>query len=399
MKTTKNTSKSESLYQTITNDIVEQLETGTIPWEASWIFDGFNPAYNRESQKNYGIINQLILGEGGEWATYNQWARSGAMVKRGSKAKKIIYYNVTARNVKDKESGEEHTEYIPTIRYSNVFSINSVDPIFEDKPITPVKEPMVYPEDMNERYAVIEKVIADYMDREGIKFQETGTEGPAYDWEENTINVPKEFKLGPETYREVLCELIHSTGHKDRLNRLVIEAEYHTRLLEAEMKNHQVKAKLNVDEDAAITDGTSAYHMERLVVAIGAAFLMAYAGIKVTSEYDENFKQINTWIKMMKKDPKMFVHAAKAADKAYKFIFAVTDYSEKEESETPTVKAEEAKQSETSEEKVEVVKEEPKKKTTRRKTAAPATKEKTSKKAAPKPRKKRTVAETVAPAA
>ena len=51
---------SKSVYEMVTERIIEQLESGVIPWEKPWtgVRSG---AFNRVSKKSYSLLNQMLL--------------------------------------------------------------------------------------------------------------------------------------------------------------------------------------------------------------------------------------------------------------------------------------------------------------------------------------------------
>ena len=71
---------SQTVYQTVTNRIIEQLEKGAMPWVKPWKADS-TADKNIGTQKPYQGINRLILGIEGMvsgydvpvWGTYKQW--------------------------------------------------------------------------------------------------------------------------------------------------------------------------------------------------------------------------------------------------------------------------------------------------------------------------------------
>lgn len=52
---------SKSVYEMVTNRIIEQLESGVIPWEKPWtgVRSG---AYNQISKRPYSLLNQMLDG-------------------------------------------------------------------------------------------------------------------------------------------------------------------------------------------------------------------------------------------------------------------------------------------------------------------------------------------------
>ncbi len=55
----------KSVYEMVTDRIIEQLESGVIPLEKPWtgIRSG---AYNRVCKKSYSLLNQIILKHNGD---------------------------------------------------------------------------------------------------------------------------------------------------------------------------------------------------------------------------------------------------------------------------------------------------------------------------------------------
>lgn len=61
----------KSVYEMVTNRIIEQLENNIIPWQKLWtgVRSG---AFNRISKKPYSLLNQMLLQHEGEYATFKQ---------------------------------------------------------------------------------------------------------------------------------------------------------------------------------------------------------------------------------------------------------------------------------------------------------------------------------------
>lgn len=59
---------SKSVYEIVTERIIEQLEQNQVPWERPWtgVRSG---AFNRVSKKSYSLLNQMILKHDGECAS------------------------------------------------------------------------------------------------------------------------------------------------------------------------------------------------------------------------------------------------------------------------------------------------------------------------------------------
>ena len=80
-----------NVYQMVTDRIIAELEKGRIPWEKPWtgVRSG---AYNRITKKPYSLLNQLILGKAGEWASFKQWQDLGGHVRKGEKASFVTFW-------------------------------------------------------------------------------------------------------------------------------------------------------------------------------------------------------------------------------------------------------------------------------------------------------------------
>lgn len=73
------------VYKMVTDRIIAELEKGTIPWEKPWTRTR-SGAYNRITKKPYSLLNQILLGRDGEWATFKQWTDLGGHIKKGEKS-------------------------------------------------------------------------------------------------------------------------------------------------------------------------------------------------------------------------------------------------------------------------------------------------------------------------
>lgn len=90
-----------SLYDEVTDRIVEELEAGRIPWVQPWDAAGFAPGLpkNADTHRSYSGINILILwaeaarrgfaAQG--WLTFRQALGAGGAVRKGEKGTTIFY--------------------------------------------------------------------------------------------------------------------------------------------------------------------------------------------------------------------------------------------------------------------------------------------------------------------
>jgi antirestriction protein ArdC len=109
------------------------------------------------------------------------------------------------------------------------------------------------------------------------------------------IGMPDSTRFeSPDHYHATLFhELIHSTGHEKRLKRASI------------MERNGY--------------GSDPYAREELIAEMGSAFLCGYAGI-VDRTIDSSAAYLEGWLKQLKEDKTLIVHAAAQAQKAADFI-------------------------------------------------------------------------------
>ena len=84
---------SKSVYEIVTERIIEQLENGVIPWEKPWtgVRSG---AFNRVSKKSYSLLNQMLLKHEGEYATFKQWSDLGGHIRKGEKSEMVVFWKI-----------------------------------------------------------------------------------------------------------------------------------------------------------------------------------------------------------------------------------------------------------------------------------------------------------------
>jgi antirestriction protein ArdC len=112
------------------------------------------------------------------------------------------------------------------------------------------------------------------------------------------------FVDAPHYYSTLFHELVHSTGHKSRLNRT--------------FGDHF---------------GDELYSKEELVAEMGAAFLCAVAGIANERTDRNTTAYIQNWIAKLEEDNRLIVHAAANAQRAVDLILGSTFEQEREASE------------------------------------------------------------------
>lgn len=278
---------SKSVYEIVTDRIIEQLENNIVPWQKPWtgIRSG---AYNRISKKSYSLLNQMLLLHKGEYATYKQWQDLGGHVRKGEKSEIVCFWKI--QPVEEiKEDGTKEIKQIPLLRYYNVFHISQVDGV----------EPLPK-EELNDIEPIekAENILTDYWTRENITVEHKAGNKAYYSPSQDLIHLPlfEQFTSANEYYGTAFHESVHSTLKESRCNR-------------AEDR----KGKL-------VAFGSEEYSKEELVAEIGSANLMNIAGIETSGTFKNSSAYIQNWLSVLKNDVKFIVSASSKAEKAVRYI-------------------------------------------------------------------------------
>lgn len=295
-----------NLYLTVTNQIVDLLESQKLTWDKPWISlskDGKRP-HNAGSGRMYSGLNQILLSmrqlKSGYpysgWMTFKQIQDSGGWVKAGNKASSIFHYQLTYYdNVGRKyeppqvlqmtlnERRELDLKKHSILLYYNVFNLAQTSGLAEsfyllnDQP----KFTEVGMDDSAEKLVGSTKARIIHM---------VANEA-CYNHVNDVIFLPEriQFKGTVPYYETVLHELAHWTGHKTRLNR--------------SLKN---------------VFGTEEYVKEELIAELCSAFLCADLGF--TMSISNNAAYIQDWINALKADSRYIFKAIRSAEEAAKYI-------------------------------------------------------------------------------
>ena len=270
------------IYEMITERITRELKKGTVPWLKPW--DGGERAISRNTGKPYSWLNQLAMPRG-EYATFKQIQKEGGRVNKGAKAYPIVFWKLLKTEVED-EDGETIEKTIPVLRYYKVFNIEQdTDLEPKHKRRRTSKKPSTIKR--------LESIKTGYINKYGVGFEEGGDEA-FYSPSKDTVRVPrkKSFFSSVEYYGTVFHELGHSTGHKDRLNRLKSTACF----------------------------GNEEYSREELVAELVSCGILNATNHETASTFRNSAAYIQSWLKALENDPRMIVWASGRAEKAFNMI-------------------------------------------------------------------------------
>ena len=280
------------LYERIANQIVAQMAEGVLPWHQPW---AVNPNARvskplRENAVPYQGINVLILWGAAIdkgyaspfWMTYRQAQSIGAQVRKGERATHIVFAK-TAKKTETDEFGDETEVLLPVRRVYAVFNTDQIDGL-PDKYVPEI--PDVNPD---ERDAACQA----WIDSLGVDIR-YGGQRAYYAPGPDRIQMPpfETFESSQTFHSTLLHELTHSTGHRDRLDRL----------------------------RGRFDDKARAH--EELVAELGSAFLCADLGI-ASSPRADHASYIASWSELLTDEPRAVFDAATQAQQAVEFLHAL----------------------------------------------------------------------------
>lgn len=281
----------KDVYQMVTERIVNELENGIIPWQQPW--SGTGSCISYETGRPYSSLNCWLLGAPGEYITMAQCDKAGGRVKKGAKAKFVVFSkkHITTTVVTNEEGEEETKEKVFfTLRYYNVFNIEDCEGITPrwsakkaDKTLSLVEE--------------AEKVVTDYEGREKtLKIHRANESGEAYyspSLDEIVVPCVGQYSDIAEYYSTLYHEMVHSTGVKSRCDRGLGTIAAH---------------------------GKNEYSQEELVAEIGSAMLVGRVGLDAKKAFRNSVAYIQSWLRTLKNDKKLLVVASSRAEKAVNYI-------------------------------------------------------------------------------
>ena len=273
-------SKKQTLHERVTQKLVAQLKAGTPPWVKPWnCASATGMPRNYVSNRPYSGINVLLTWLSAlerrfndpRWLTANQVIELGGSFK-GQSATRIVFAKQHTRNF-----GKSNEESFFVQKLYNVFNVEQVSGVN----LEPEQEPLRFTARMPELEAFIAA--------QGVPVTHWGNRA-FYSLARDAIVLPPPGSFGsPEAYYAVaLHELVHASGHPERLARRMGKRD------------------------------TNEYFVEELVAELGAAMVCAEFGLTCT----HHAGYLASWIQLMESDAKIIFTAAKEASRAADYLKA-----------------------------------------------------------------------------
>jgi antirestriction protein ArdC len=286
------------VYSIISERIIEKLEQGTIPWRKPWRSIG--APRNLVSKRSYRGINVWLLATQGYtspyWATIRQINELGGCVRKGEKATPVVFWKIYVDGVEvkahepepDTQEAQGQGKRRFVLRYYSAFNTDQCD-----LPAS-VTEKLALPEQRQlDPIETCEKILAGMPNPpEIVHAGDKAFYSPTAD----RVTLPPRGLF--ESAEEYWCTLWHetgghATGHPKRLNRESIKE--------------------------AAPFGSPTYSLEELLAELSAAYLCAVAGIE-NGTIDNSAAYIAGWLRKLRDDRKLIVHAAAQAQKACDYV-------------------------------------------------------------------------------
>lgn len=292
----------QDVYEIVTNQIIDSLEKGVVPWQRPWKMVG-GPR-NLNSKRPYRGLNAFLLAlapySSPFWMTYEGAKKAGGNVKKGEKGTLVVFWKIQKFADPDAKSG---FKTVPLLRYYKVWNAEQCEN---------VKLPTTEEVEEFDAIEAAQAVIDEMPDAPSIEF---GGDRAYYAPMEDHVQLPKpeQFDTSEAFYATAFHELAHATGNEKRLGRIKDWSMF----------------------------GSDPYAKEELVAEMASAFICGAAGI--APNIDQSAAYLNGWLARLKNDKKLVISAASQAQKAADFVLGnireETDGESATADSTPTAEA------------------------------------------------------------
>jgi antirestriction protein ArdC len=278
-------------YDVITQQILAQLEAGTVPWRQPWRTPGVPK--NLFTQRPYRGLNVWLLlarpYASPYWTTYRQIQEIGGWVRKGEKGTTVMFWKF-ADDHKEEGSDEPLTHRrAPLLRTYTLFNIEQCElpsslrerlAVPAPRPCTPLVQCERVLKQMPHPPRLVHEVPHAFY-------------APSHD----LVNLPPRFLFETEEkyFATAFHEYLHSTGHSQRL------------------------ARPGVMELAPFA--SHAYSKEELTAEMGAAYLCGSCGI-APQTLENAAAYIASWLEHLQNDTTLLLHAASQAQRAVDYLLA-----------------------------------------------------------------------------
>lgn len=306
------------VYSIVSDTIIKKLENAVkenkkFTWVKPWT--SFSIPKNFITKKPYRGINLLLLDDPGFYISFKQLIELQKKypflkLKKGCKKQMIVYWSYNTKSKITTKEDEEENDISedqnnnknkmynkPIFLYYNVYNQKDIEG-FEK----------IIPEQYKGNDIEIPNIKATRLCKAWskiVKMEDVDIDKAYYVPSKDYIKIPPIscYKNINEYFATKFHEMIHSTGHKSRLNRFEENSYF----------------------------GNEPYSKEELVAEIGSQMLLAECGLVDDKVNQNSIAYLQSWLKVLKNDITLITYAAQKAQKACDLIFNETNFLNNEE--------------------------------------------------------------------
>ncbi len=281
------------IYAMVTDKITNLLENGVVPWRRPWTSTGL--PRNLVSKKPYRGVNVFLLSASKYvspfWLTMRQANELGGHIRKGEESTAVVFWKIedAKRSTEelDADETEQKTRRRFLLRFYRVWNLEQCE--LPQSVLDKLPKMETHQHDPVE---AVEKIIAGMPNPPEIV---RGGSKAFYSSISDRITLPLRelFISAEEEAATETHELIHSSGSEKRL------------------------AREGICEAAPF--GSPVYSKEELCAELGAAYLCAEAGIS-NAVIQNQAAYVAGWLKKLRDDRKLLIHAAAQAQHAADYI-------------------------------------------------------------------------------
>ncbi|MBL9205912.1 MAG: DUF1738 domain-containing protein [Opitutaceae bacterium] len=278
-------------FAKVTDRLISMMEEGVAPWRAG--YTSVRPT-SVHSGKPYSGFNHLRLAvasmdaghKSNMWMTYKEAVARGGHVRRGEKGTQVVMWREwKPKNEKGKDNEKEEGKETKSRMYPFPWTLFNYDQT------EGVELENAYPTLLKVDPTEVHMRAQDFVDAASVcPIKESASTLPCYSPSEDLIRMPSKelWTEGLDRYYNTLFhEMIHSTGHKSRFDRI---------------------------ESSRF--GTDPYAREELVAAFGQGILSAEIGLDTAKLEPINAAYLKHWAQNLRGEPGLLVTAVNAAGRA-----------------------------------------------------------------------------------
>ena len=281
------------IYAMVTDKIINLLENGVVPWRRPWTSAGM--PRNLVSKKPYRGVNVFLLSASKYispfWLTMRQANELGGHIRKGEESTAVVFWKIEdakrGTDDLDTEKSSEKNRRRFLLRFYRVWNLEQCElpqAVLDKLPKMETHE--------HDPIEAAERIIAAMPNPPEI--QHAGSKAFYSPITDRITLPPRElFASAEEYYATALHETVHSSGSQKRL------------------------AREGICEAAPF--GSAVYSKEELCAEMGAAFLCAEARISA-AVIENQAAYVAGWLKKLRDDRKLLIHAAAQAQRAADFI-------------------------------------------------------------------------------